>query len=91
MNTALSLQVSPGWSRLERAGREVEVVRASVEARYLMNRNLSLRGSYSWRQQDGRLEDPLPIEIKRNVVYVGATWEFMPQPALADSTNRRRQ
>ena len=91
LNTAWSVLVTPGWSRLERGGREAEVVRALIEVGYLMNRNLSFRGSYQFSRQDGRLESPFPLQIDRNVVYVGATWDFIPPPAATQSTTTRRR
>lgn len=91
LNADLVLRLMPSWSELERAGRTVEVVRAFAELRWLMNRNLSLRGSYQWSRQDGSLDSPLPLEIDRNVVFVGATWEFNPQPMSTETTPRRRR
>ena len=90
-SNAWSVLVTPGWSRLERGDREAEVVRALFEVGYLVNRNLSLRGSYQFSRQDGRLESPFPLKINQNVVYVGVTWDFIPQPATDESTNRRRR
>lgn len=90
MNADLSLQFTPSYTKLERGDRAVDVARAFVEARYLLNRNLSLRGSYQWRRQDGSLDTLGSPEIDRNVVFVGAVWEFIPQPMTTESSTRRR-
>lgn len=91
LNSAISVQFTPSYSRLERGASEVDVARAFVEARYLLNHNLSLRGSYQWSRQDGSLNLPGPVDINRNIVFVGATWEFNPQPATVASMTRRRR
>lgn len=91
VNTKFSLQFTPSYSRLERGASEVDVARAFVEARYLLNRNLSLRSSYQWSRQDGSLQTPGPVDINRNIVFVGAMWAFNPQPATDASITRRRR
>lgn len=85
------LQLSPSYSRLERDDRDVKVARALVEVRKLLSRNLSARGSYQWSRQDGSLESLGPIELTRNVIFVGLTWDFNPQPTTENSLTRRRQ
>lgn len=85
------LQLSPSYSRLERGDRDVKVARALVEVRKLLSRNLSVRGSYQWSRQDGSLETLGPIELTRNVIYLGLTWDFNPQPTTENSPTRRRQ
>lgn len=85
------LQLSPSYSQLERADRSVEVARALVEARHFVSRNLSVRGSYQWSKQDGSLDALGPIELTRNVIFVGLTWDFNPQPTTENSLTRRRQ
>ncbi len=85
------LQLSPSYSRLERDDRSVDVARALVEMRYLVSRNLSVRGSYQWSRQDGSLEILGPLELTRNVIFVGLTWDFNPQPTPENSFTRRRQ
>ncbi|MEX0900031.1 MAG: hypothetical protein WD081_04995 [Gammaproteobacteria bacterium] len=91
LGTKTVLQLSPSYSRLERGGDSVEVARALVEAGYLVNRNLSARASYQWSRQDGSLETPGPIELTRNVLFVGLTWDFNPQPTTQNTLTRRRR
>ena len=91
LNADTSVQFTPSYSRLERGSSEVDVIRAFVEARYFLNRNLALRGSYQWSRQEGSLQIPGPVDINRNVIFVGAVWEFNPQPTTAESMNRRRR
>lgn len=82
LSRSFSISVAPSFQTNSSGGFEVDVYRLGVDARYELNRYLSIAGAWRYSFQQGTL-DGIDEEIERNVVWLTLTLSYPPRRTSA--------